>query len=457
MGFTFIFSLIYFGLFIYSMNAVFKERENEVLIFFIFSLPIYITALSTTYQVGLGKTIPFLQFSKELLVIITLLFTIYRINKKVIFHLYDKLVLIYLLLIIFFTFLPIGGASIFQKWIAAKSITFFALVYFIGRFISVEKVNINKYFNLICLISIAAGVVVLVEAISGQYLQIHTGYADFMLQYFNQPTSGNYGLSWTFETDNGLKRFASFFSMPLEHAAATIISASVIAALITTDSNKIILNKFIVISILATLISIIFALSRASLISYFIVIYVYASITDRKKLVKFIHYALIFISIIFLIYVRGDIYEFIINTINFTNSSSLTHIVAWLQGIDTIGSSPFGLGLGASGNVANVIGDATSGENEFFVIGVQVGFLPMLLYLLLYIYIIYLAFKMFKSSKGKIKKMALVILLIKIGLIIPSLSSELESYIYISYITWFFIGYFINMISISNTNKIEIV
>jgi hypothetical protein len=453
MGFTFIFSLIFFGVFIYSMNAVFKERENEVLFFFIFSLPIYITALSTTYQVGLGKTIPFLQFSKELLVIVTLLLTIYRINKKVIFHLYDKLVLIYLLLIIFFTFLPIGGASIFQKWIAAKSITFFALVYFIGRFISVEKVNINKYFNLICLISIAAGVVVLVEAISGQYLQMHTGYADFMLQYFNQSTSGNYGLSWTFETDNGLKRFASFFSMPLEHAAATIISASVIAALITTDNNKIILNKFIITTILATLISIIFALSRASLISYFIVIYVYARITQRKQLIKFIHYTLVFITFIFLIYVRGDIYEFIINTINFTNSSSLTHIVAWLQGIDTIGSSPFGLGLGASGNVANAIGDATSGENEFFVIGVQVGFIPMLLYLLLYIYIIYLAFKTFKSSNGKIKKIALAILLIKIGLIIPSLSSELESYIYISYITWFLIGYFINMINTSTTKK----
>jgi len=444
---SFLFFIIYIGVFLYAIDAVFKDRENEVLVFFIFGLPIYITALSTIDLFGWGKAVPFLQFSKELLVIITLLFTIYRINRKIHFQLFDKLVLTYLLLILAFTFAPIGGASIIQKWIAAKSLTFFTQVYFIGRLIAIDKVNLSKYFQFICILSIAAGAVVLLEVLSGQHLQLHTGYADFMFRYFNQSPSGNYGLSWTFETDNGLKRFASFFSMPLEHAAATIVSVGVIAALITTDDNKVVLNNLLVVTIIATLCSIIFALSRASLISYFVVVYVYARITHRKQLIRFIHYSILSVLLIFLVYVRGDVYDFIINTVNFTNSSSLTHIIAWLEGIDAIGSNPFGLGLGTSGNVANSIGEATSGENEFFIIGVQVGFIPMLFYLFLYVYLIQLAYKTYQASIGKTKKLALALLLIKIGLIIPSLTSELESYIYISYITWFFSGYFINLIS----------
>ena len=447
MAFTFLFSIVFISVFIYAIDAVFKNRENDVLIFFIFGLPIYITALSTTNLYGFAIIVPLLQYSKELLVILTLLFTIYRIQRKIQFHLFDKLVLVYLLLIIAYTFLPMGGTSIFQKWVAAKSICFFTLVYFIGRFISIEKVNLSKYFKFICVLSIAAGAVVLLEVMMGQHLQLFTGYSDFNFKFYNQVPSGSFGLSWTFEADNGLKRYASFFSMPLEHAASTIITIGVIAALITTDDNKVALNKLLIATIIATSCSVIFALSRASLISYFVIIYVYAAITHRKQFINFIHYSILILVIVFLIYVRGDVYEFIINTVNFTNSSSLTHIIAWLEGVDTLGANPWGLGLGTSGNVANTFGESTGGENQFLIIGVQVGFIPMLLYLFLYIYLIYLAFITFKTSKGKTKKVALAILLIKIGLIIPSLTSELESYIYISYITWFFSGYFINLIS----------
>ena len=447
MFFTFLFSLIFIGVFVYSIDAVFKDREDEVLFFFIFGLPIYITALSTTNLYGFGIAVPFLQYTKELLVIITLLFTIYRIRRKIQFQLFDKLVLTYLLIIIVYTFLPKGGGSIFQKWVAAKSLSFFTMVYFIGRFIAIEKVNLSKYFKFICALSIAAGAIVLLEVLFDHHLQLYTGYVDFNLRFYNQLPSGSYGLTWTFEAENGIKRFASFFSMPLEHAASTIVTVGVIAALITTENNKVLLNKLLVFTIIATFCSILFALSRASLISYFIVIYVYASITHRKQFIKIIHYSILFLTIVFLVYVRGDLYEFIINTVTFSNSSSLTHIIAWLEGIDAIGSNPFGLGLGTSGNVANSIGESIGGENQFFIIGVQVGIIPMIIYLFLYVYMIYLSYTTFKNSFGKTKKIALAILLIKIGMIIPSITSELESYIYISYITWFFSGYFINLVS----------
>jgi hypothetical protein len=453
MLFTFLFSIIYIGVFIYAIDAVLKDRENEVLVYFIFGLPIYITALSTTNLFGLGMVVPLLQYAKEIIVIVTLLFTIYRIRRKIQFHLYDKLVLAYLLLVIAYTFMPFGAASIFEKWISAKSISFFTLVYFIGRFIAVDKVNLTKYFKFICVVSIVAGAVVLLEVLFNQHLQLHTGYAEFISRYYNMTPTGSYGLTWTFETENGLKRYASIYSMPLEHAASTIITAAALAALITTNDNKVKLNKLVVATFITTFCSIVLALSRASFLSYFMIFYVYVTITHRKQLLKYIHYSLLAIVGVFLVYVRGDVYEFIIDTITFTNGSSLTHIIAWLEGINTLVASPFGLGLGTSGNVANTFSESTSGENQFLIIGVQVGLIPMLLYLFLYLYLIYLSYITFKYSIGKTKKMALTVLLIKIGLIIPAFTSEFESYIYISYITWFFSGYLINLISANTQLK----
>lgn len=447
MLFTSLFSIIYIGVFVYAIDAVCKNRENEVLVFFIVGLPIYITALSTTNLWGFGMAVPFLQYAKEIIVIVTLFFTIYRIRRKIQFHCYDKLVLAYLLMVIAYTLIPLGAASLFEKWVSAKSISFFILVYFIGRFIAIDQVNLTKYFKFICAVSIVAGAVVLLEVLFNQHLQLHTGYAEFISRFYNMTPTGSYGLSWTFETENGLKRYASIFSMPLEHAASTIITGAVLAALITTNDHKVKLDKLVVATFIATFCSIVFALSRASFLSYLMIFYVYLTITHRKQLLRYLHYAILTVAVVFLLYVRGDVYEFIIDTITFTNGSSLTHIIAWLEGINTLVTSPLGLGLGTSGNVANTYSASTSGENQFLIIGVQVGLIPMLLYLFSYLYLIYLAYITFKNGVGKTKKIALVVLLIKIGLIIPAFTSEFESYIYISYITWFFSGYLINMIS----------
>ncbi|MFX8972765.1 hypothetical protein ABTN24_19850, partial [Acinetobacter baumannii] len=81
--------------------------------------------------------------------------------------------------------------------------------------------------------AVAAALVVCYEVITNTHLQTRTGYADFIYYILNQEPGGNYGLTWTFETENGLKRFASFFSMPLEHAAATVVTVAVIMASVT--------------------------------------------------------------------------------------------------------------------------------------------------------------------------------------------------------------------------------
>ena len=445
----FIFSLLFIFIFLYAINGVLKKKEELVLSFFIFALPIYITALSTTMLYGFDKLVPFMQYAKELIIIITLIVLIVRIEAPIKFHIFDKLVISYLLIVFIYVILPLGGLSLYQKLVAAKSITVFFLVYFIGRIIPYKKINLNKYINYIIIVAIAAGSVVTIEYFFDSHLQNHTGYTDFMFQFFNQASGGDYGLSWTFQTQNGLKRFASFFSMPLEHAASTLLSLAVIGALITKNNNKIVLNKLVIAAILATTVSVLFAVSRASIVSYFLMIYLYAIITMRRQFLKIIHFSVGIIIICFLFYIQGDVYDFVLNTINFTDSSSLSHLLAWGQSMESIILNPIGIGLGASGNTANSFGGSVGGENEFLIIGVQVGIIAMFIYLFLYGYAIFLSWVSFKNEQGKLKKLALLIFLLKFGLLLPSLTSEAESYLYISYLTWFFTGYLINLISSS--------
>ena len=153
------------------------------------------------------------------------------------------------------------------------------------------------------------------------------------------------------------------------------------------------------------------------------------------------------IILFILVTLNGNVKDFILSSILFTNSSSLTHVVAWIESISTILNNPLGIGLGTSGNVANATSSSVGGENQFFIIGIQVGIIPMLVYGYLYYYIIKLAKRSFGVYNGKIKKLALFIFLVKIGLLIPALTSEIESYVYISYFTWFFSGYLINLLS----------
>ena len=185
-------------------------------------------------------------------------------------------------------------------------------------------------------------------------------------------------------------------------------------------------------------------------------IYVYAWMTKNRKLLNFIHFGLlagVLYFVFFLFVVHPDLYDFIYETITFTNPSSVGHIVAWLEGIDAMIKSPFGLGLGESGRVAMSNNDTVGGENQFIILGVQAGVIAALLYAAILIDLIRLCVKWHPSLKGKERRVCISLLLMKVGFIIPLLTAEFESYSYISYLSWFLSGLFVQMISEKQTIK----
>jgi hypothetical protein len=430
------------------MYLLAKSRRDAFMLFIVFGMPVYITSLSVAFLYGFKSWIPFLQSFKEMVILATLVSVIVSLKKKPVLRTADWLVLVFFCYSLSYVVLPGGSFSIMEKLIAFKSISFFPFIYFTGRLFNPAEINLTKYFQYICLVAIAAAMVVIVEVTKYTHLQTFTGYSDYMFYYFNQEPAGNYGLTWTFEIENGPKRFASFFSNPLEYAAATLVSVSAIAALIITRTKRVRINNFIVLSFAATLIAVIFALSRASFVSYFIMLYAFLFLIKKRSWLKIIHYAILAIVITGFILINrsnSDLTDFVTNTINFSNSSSISHLLEWMDGINAIMAHPLGLGLGASGRVGASLGVNVGGENQLLILGVQVGIIPLIIYVWLYVYFIRTAVWLYRNTEGKPKKLALFIFLLKLGLIIPLLTSEAESYVYISYVAWFFSALLVNI------------
>ncbi len=444
----FLFLIIYICSFLFFLKDLFKGNPDGIVRFIIFGLSIYTVSLSISYLYGYSKINPFFQSFKEIAILSTLVYLLYKLDKKIRFQIVDKLVLAFFIYVFGYILLPLGSYSFFQKILAFKSLCFFPVVYFTGRFMKPEKIKLSETFHFICLLSIAAAAILFFEVITNTHLQTLTGYADYNYYFFDQEPSGSYGLSWTFEIEGGIKRFASLFANPLEYAAATLITVAAIASLVTNDKNRLSLNNFVIISLCCTLLAIIFSLSRASFISYFIMIYTFAYIIRQKMILKFFHYSLLSAICILLFFsIEGDLGDYIINTFQFTNASSIGHVIEWLNGIQAMSQHPLGMGLGESGRISAPTGFNTGGENQFIIIGVQAGLIALLIYILLYIKVVTVAIRTIRNSNGKKRKLAIFVLLIKMGLLIPLFTSETESYIYISYITWFFTGLLINMVS----------
>ena len=155
------------------------------------------------------------------------------------------------------------------------------------------------------------------------------------------------------------------------------------------------------------------------------------------------------IVIIYFIYfiTQKDVYNFVVSSARFTNASSLGHVLEWVDGFNAMLAKPLGMGLGESGRISMFTKENTGGENQFIITGVQVGVPMLILYISIHLKIIVSAYKNLKSSVGKIRRIAMALFLFKIGILVPMFTSNTESFIYISYITWFFSGLMINLIN----------
>jgi hypothetical protein len=448
-----IFPIIYLLSFFWACREIYIGKTEGILVFLIFGLSMYTTAMSVSFMVGLKSLIPFFQFFKELLVLSVFLLNLFNLRHRPRFHIIDYALLAFFAYTLLYVVLPIGEQGFGAKLLAFKSTSFFIVVYFTGRLFDPRTVYVNRFFTYIVLLTIGAGAVLVLEIASYQQLQLYTGYAEYCYYFFNIEPGGVHGLSTTFDSDSGLRRFASFYNNPLEHAAATLLALSVIGALYTREDNKFRPTIFGVLALGSTALSIMFALSRAPLAAYFLIIYVYALVTKKRFITYTVHIGALIVAI-YLIYLFAEfqssnhdgLVAVLMNTVDFSDPSSVGHLVQWVEGVLSMIAHPLGIGLGTSGRVAGSLGENVGGENQFIIIGVQAGIIALLIYLAIFIMFVKTSRKWLNKLKGKERRVCMAVLLMKVGFFVPMLTSEVYSSSYLSYLDWFISGLFISII-----------
>lgn len=448
----FLFPFVYIITFIKTLKEFSKANASALLIFIVVAMPIYINTLSVMHMYGFNELIGILQFFKELVVLIALFIVIIQLKKIPHFNTTDYLVALFLIYSFVFVVFPIGSYDFTTRLLAFKSLSFFCILYFVGRIIHIKYILLSKYFKLIGIITIAAALIAIIEKIRNEHLHVNTGFTDFLVTYFDGEQSGNYGLIWTFETETGQKRYGSLFGSPLEMGASMVLTLSVCLSFYTNSLKKLELSKFGRICLISSFVCISLALSRASFIGYLSILGIYAVVTNNKRIIKIIYVGISFAAIYLIYFIaKTDIYHFIIDSITFNNASSLGHLLEWIDGFEAMIKKPLGLGLGESGRVSMGSKDNTGGENQFIITGVQVGLPMLIIYVWIHFNLIKKAYQNLWSSSGKIRRISFTIFLFKIGIVLPMFTSNTEAFVYISYFTWFLSGLLINI-----TSRLEI-
>ena len=434
-------------------EMVFKGKWTYFIFFLTAFLPFYITSLSVIYLATSSSLIlGVFQVLKELIVLIAVLVFVFY-NRKIFeyplrLQITDWLMLGFLGLGFLYLLLPIGEASFMNKVLYYKSMLIPGFIYFLGRNTRFSDLEIKRLFGIIFVIAIGAFVVNLLETfVLNAHIQQFSGYALYNQAINNIDPTGNFGLTWTFETQAVTKRLASFFSDPLEMASSVLMGF--VAGLIWFLTTKKEQNWFYVLIMLVSLGSLFFSASRAAFGAFFVMIFFVALVFGLYKLITGGFLVLICFGLYVLFFASEDFYFFVLDTLTFENTSSIGHVVEWLLSLDSMVVNPLGIGLAMSGNAGSVTNELrVGGENQFLIYGVQLGWIGMLLYILLLASGVILSLRVFYQTENRMTaRLAFVAASVKVGLLLPLFTANAEMYSYVAWISWWMIGYSVNSYS----------
>lgn len=427
----------------------FKGKWEYVVFFLAAYLPFHITFLSVLFQATNSKLpITLFQMTKDLVVVgSVLIFVLYRqklFEYPFRFQLVDWLLLAFIGLSFIFLLLPLEGPSFVEKALYFKNILIPGLVFFVGRNTNFEDFEVKRLFQVIFVIAISAFAVNLFEAFIGSHLQTFTGYALFNYGIYDIEPSGNFGLSWTFETQAMTRRLASFFSDPLELASSVLLGFA--AGLIWFLTSKREEGFPYILVMLCSMGSLFFSSSRAAFGAFFIMLFFIAVIFKLYRLILF-GFSLVTAFVVFVVFFASeDFYYFVIDTLTFQNASSVGHVLEWVVALESMIENPLGVGLAMSGNSGSVTDEARiGGENQFLIYGVQMGFLGMFLYIFLLGFSISQSIKVFRLTENVMTaRIAFTAAAVKTGLLLPLFTANAELYAYVNWISWWMVGYAMN-------------
>ena len=458
--------LVLYGLFTLTvMSKVYNGKPVYLLFYITLFLPVYSVFQLVLYDAFQNAIlINLVKYSKDFVLISS--FVLYLIgtrqfffNRKFKFSPLDMLILGFLSLAALYLFIPLGEATFLSKAIYTKNISLIGIVYFFGRNTDLSFENWNKILKILIGLILFSFATALSESIVETHLHSFLGYSKYNLEINDIDPQGNYGLNWSFESQGAKPRYASLFADPLEFSASLILFF--VISLWYFIHSKFRINKFFYLTLISIVVfSFFLALSRASMFSAVLVLILALYISKNYK-VLLMGGSFIFLLFFYLYFFSEEETRYLIqDTLSFQNTSSLGHLVEWIEGILSIYENPFGVGLSMSGNASGVDQSIKiGGENQFLIYGVQMGFVSIILYLLILIKSIWNSLRLYiKSYNSNIKSIGFITGLTKFGLLIPLFTANAELYLFVALFSWYLVGQvekLNNLYAINNKIKIE--
>ena len=229
-----VFITIYLFVFFESIKKISSGNLEYILFYICIGLPIYATLQAQVFQIfKIEIFVNLIKISKDLIFFYS--FIIFIVGSKISlskrafsFSLVDKLFLIFTFLILVYALIPLGEADIFSKIIYAKNLLIISITYCIGRNITFENRFFNKIIRIFFLLIITSSSLVFLEFLTSTHFHTLIEYSNYNSVLNEIDPQGNYGLSWSFESQESSPRYASFFADPLEFSASLILFFSFI-------------------------------------------------------------------------------------------------------------------------------------------------------------------------------------------------------------------------------------
>jgi hypothetical protein len=353
----------------------------------------------------------------------------------------DVLFGLLMLLIVSYAILPIGSASALSKLVYFKNISLIWIMYFLGRNVMLPPGFINRVFKLLLVVTCLVFCFNLVEVALNTHFQTIIGFPYFNSVINESDPAGNYGLTWTFEAGDGAKRFAGFMANPLQLAIFAVFVFCFVFFYWNHSfygTNKTIYFLGCALALLV----LIMTHSRASFIAFFLFVGLTAVLFGYFKLI-FSGLAMAGLFCIYVFYfAEDDLRYFVIDTVSLADSSSLGHVLEWVEAWSSMLVNPWGLGLATSGNMGGVDEALkVGGENQYLIMGVQLGWLGFVLYLLVVLgSIISPIRRYYQASTADEKMLPFVAAGMKVALLVPLFTANAETYSLTAYLSWWLVG-----------------
>ena len=211
------------------LSQIYKGNSSYILLYIICFLPFY-----TIFQVIVFNAfenpilVNSIKYSKDFVFYSSFILFLLGSNKSILqrtfsFSTLDKLILIFLILVIVYLIIPLGEASFLSKLIYAKNIFLIGILYFFGRNSDFKVENWNLILKILIGICLFAFLISFSENLIGVHLHSFLGYSEYNLVINEIDPQGNFGLNWSFEGQGAVPRYASFFADPLEFSASLIL------------------------------------------------------------------------------------------------------------------------------------------------------------------------------------------------------------------------------------------